>query len=191
MNTRKELKEYLAQDAKANRRSTAKCRLFDDDIWRFQVVLRKAEYYGDVRRKNPLFILPYIYYRLRLRSLSVKFGFTIPMYAIGKGLSIAHRGTIVIASNCRIGENFRVHESVNIGATNGSAAAPVIGDNVFVGTGAKIIGDITVADGVCIGANAVVVKSITEPDTTWAGVPARKISNQSSRANLSPMLFEG
>jgi serine O-acetyltransferase len=72
---------------------------------------------------------------------------------------------------------------VNIGSTNGSKA-PKLGNNVFIGTGAKIIGDITIADNVAIGANAVVVKSITEPGTTWGGIPAKKISDHDSRSNM-------
>ena len=58
--------------------------------------------------------------------------------------------------------------------------APVIGDNVFIGSGAKIIGNITVADNVVISANAVVMKSITEKGITVAGVPAKKISDTGS-----------
>lgn len=53
-----------------------------------------------------------------------------------------------------------------------------------MGSGAKIIGDIRIADGVAIGANAVVVKSIIENNTTWAGVPARKVSNNASLINM-------
>ena len=120
----------------------------------------------------------------------MKLGFTIPINVAEKGLSIAHRGTIVLSESCHLGENCRLQEGVNLGATNGSPKAPVLGNYVFVGTGAKLIGDISVADGVCIGANAVVVKSITEPNTTWAGVPARKISDHSSYSNLSPLLFD-
>ena len=78
---------------------------------------------------------------------------------------------------------------VCIGATNGSEKAPVIGDNCFLGTGAKVIGEITIADNVAIGANAVVCKSIEEPGTTWGGVPAKKISENSSRSNLCRNLF--
>ena len=58
--------------------------------------------------------------------------------------------------------------------------APKIGNNVFIATGAKIIGNITIADGVAIGANAVVVKDILEPNTSWGGVPARKLSDNGS-----------
>ena len=90
----------------------------------------------------------------------------------------------------KVGKNCRIQEGVNIGATNGSNLAPQIGDNVFIGTGAKIIGDITIADDVAIGANAVVVKSITERGCTYAGVPAKKISSNNSHSNLCSKLFE-
>lgn len=62
-----------------------------------------------------------------------------------------------------------------------SGGVPKIGNNVFIGTGAKVIGGITIADGVAVGANAVVTSSILEENITVAGVPARKISNHSSR----------
>ena len=55
-----------------------------------------------------------------------------------------------------------------------------LGANSFIASGAKILGAIVIADDVAIGANAVVVKSITESGTTWAGVPARKISDNNS-----------
>ena len=53
---------------------------------------------------------------------------------------------------------------------------PVLGDNVDIGYGATIIGDVFVADNTIIGTNAVVVKSITEPGKTVVGVPAHKIN---------------
>jgi serine O-acetyltransferase len=120
---------------------------------------------------------------------SVKLGFSIPLNVFGPGLSIAHYGTIVVSDAAKVGKNCRIHEGVNIGATNGSFKAPEIGDNVFIGTGAKIIGDITIADDVAIGANAVVVKSILEKGVTYGGVPAKKISANNSHANLAPKLF--
>ena len=120
-----------------------------------------------------------------LRSL----GFHLPLNIFDEGLSIAHYGALVVNTRARVGKNCRVHAMVVIGATNGDPAAPIIGDNVYIGAGAKIIGDIRIADGVAIGANAVVVKSIDEPNTTWGGVPARKISDRSSKSNLCPDLF--
>lgn len=151
-----------------------------EEVWKYQRLLRKVEYYTNCKRKNPL----RLYLKWRLHTLSVKYGFSIPLNAFGPGLSIAHIGPIIINSKSKIGANCRVQTGVTLGATNGSVEAPQLGDNVFLGDGCKLIGAITVADDVQIGANAVVVKSITEPGTTWGGVPARKISNNSSEKNL-------
>ena len=60
------------------------------------------------------------------------------------------------------------------------AGAPTLGNRVWVGSGAKIIGPIKIADDVVIGANAVVCKDITEPNTTWVGAPAKKVSDTGS-----------
>lgn len=186
-----DLKRYLRQDAVALRRGHKKRpKLFGDEIWKFQILLRKLEYYTNLRgTKRILTTLPRIFCHIRFKRASLKLSFTIPVNAFGPGLSIAHYGCIVVSNDARIGENCRLQEGVNIGATNGSAAAPKIGNNVFIGTGAKLIGDITIADDVAIGANAVVVKSILEPGVTYGGVPAKKISNNSSRSNLAPELF--
>ena len=135
------------------------------------------------------FFLHYAWYRFWLHNRSVKLGFSIPINVFGPGLSIAHYGTIVVSPAATVGKNCRIHEGVNIGATNGSSLAPRIGNNVFIGTGAKIIGDISIADDVAIGANAVVVRSITEKGVTYGGIPAKKISSNNSHANLSPSLF--
>lgn len=142
------------------------------------------------KSKKYFFAVPIILNKLKYKRLSLKLGFSIPLGVFAEGLSIAHYGTIVVNSAAKVGKNCRIQEGVNIGATNGSTKAPIIGNNVFIGTGAKIIGNITIADDVAIGANAVVVKSITEPGTTWGGVPAKKISSNNSHSNLSPYLFE-
>ena len=187
--TKKELKEYILQDAKASGRTTTRVKLFNDDIWKYQLILRKCSYYKYKSQSNRLYLLPFCFYRLRHCRLSVKLGFTMFWDTFDKGLSIAHIGTVVVNGNARIGKNCRIHTCVNIGVS-GNSGAPVIGDNVYIGPGVKIAGDITIADDVCLGAGAVVVKSITEPGTTWGGVPAQKISDNSSRDMLNPKLFE-
>jgi serine O-acetyltransferase len=58
---------------------------------------------------------------------------------------------------------------------------PKIGNNVFIGPGAVVIGDIEIADGIAIGANSYVNKSFKEPNITVAGCPAKKISDGGSR----------
>lgn len=127
--------------------------------------------------------------KYRFHKLSIKLGFSIPINVIGPGLSIAHYGTIVINRNTVIGKNLRIQEGVTIGATNGSSAAPTIGDNVFIGSGAKIIGNLTIANNIAVGAGSVVTKSFLEEGITIAGVPATKISNNNSHSNLNPNLL--
>ena len=56
----------------------------------------------------------------------------------------------------------------------------MIGNNVFLASGCKIIGEVEITDNVAVGANAVVVKNIVEKGTTWVGVPAKKVSNNDS-----------
>jgi serine O-acetyltransferase len=189
--TKKDLKHYLGQDAIALRCYKKRPRILGDDIWKYQIILRKTEYYANSFHNSKKYLLfHYIWYRNQLRKYSFKLGFSIPLNVFGPGLSIAHYGTIVVNAAAKVGKNCRIHEGVNIGATNGSSSAPQIGDNVFIGTGAKIIGDISIANDVAIGANAVVVKSITESGVTYGGVPAKKISSNNSHSNLSPELFK-
>ncbi len=170
--------DRVALKAKGNRPPFMKFSGYE--TWRFERLMRKLEYYVNCR-KNP-FIRRYL--RFRYHQLQIKYGFNIPINVFGPGLSIAHTGPILINSNSKIGKNCRVQTGVTLGATNGTNDAPVLGDNVFLGDGCKIIGNVTVANDCAIGANAVVVKSITEPGTTYGGVPAKKISSNSSAANL-------
>ena len=65
--------------------------------------------------------------------------------------------------------------NVNIGANQGSDKAPVIGNDVYIGPGSVIFGDITIADGCYIGANSVVNKSVEEPNSVIVGIPAKVI----------------
>ena len=115
-------------------------------------------------------------YKMRLCRMQNKYALHIQPFTCGKGLSIGHIGPIIINDQCRIGENLRVHVGVNIGANGGKA--PVIGNGVYIGPGAKIFGDIRIADGCSIGANAVVNKSCNIQGATLVGIPAvEKIKN--------------
>ena len=189
--TKEDLREYLCADAKANARGSVRAKLFGDEIWKYIVTLRKTEYYTNQTGLYGKITLPFrIFYKFRLHNLGIKLGYSIPINAIQKGFALVHYGTIVIANGTQIGENCRIHEGVTIGATNGSRKAAVIGNNVFLATGAKIIGEVSIADDVAIAANAVVTKSILEKGTTWGGIPAKKISDNDSHSNLSKLLCE-
>lgn len=78
----------------------------------------------------------------------------------------------IISSTAKIGRNCRIHSCVNIGASRGKNGAPIIGNNVYIGPGAILFGDITIADNVSIGANATVNRSFTESNVVIAGTPA-------------------
>lgn len=93
-----------------------------------------------------------------------------------------HRGTIVVNDKAQIGANCRLHVCVNIGEHRG--CAPRIGDNVYIGPGAKIFGDIEIADNIQIGANAVVNKSFTTPGISIGGVPAKRLRSNSGSKPL-------
>ena len=188
--SRKDLLEYIQADALASGRCTVKPKLFGDEIWKFQLTLRKFEYYSNKKGiSRYITMLQKIFYHFQFHKISVRLGYSIPINVFDKGLCIAHIGGIVVNNTAKVGKNCKILEGVNIGATNGINKAATIGNNVFISTGAKIIGDITIANDVVIGANAVVVKSITESGTTWGGVPARKISNNDSHLNLNKDIF--
>lgn len=188
--SRQQLNEFLVADAKANYRESVKAKLLGDEIWKFILAMRKFDYYSYAKGKNPLCLVPWLFYKFRYHQLSIKLGYSIPYDVCQQGLGLMHYGTIVINGSTKIGKNCKIHVCVNIGETNGKDGAPKIGNNVYIGPGTQIVGNVTIADGVCIGAGAVVVKSIEEPNTTWAGVPARKISDASSLGHLSPLLFQ-
>lgn len=185
-----DLNYYLECDRIALRSRTYKPRFFSDEIWKFEILLRKREYLANKERSNFFFINIYekilsVLYHIKYKKMQFKLGFTIPLNVFGPGLSIAHYGTIVVADGTKIGANCRIHEGVTIGATNGSSEVAQIGDNVFIGSGAKIIGNVKIANNVAIAANAVVVNDfISENGCTIGGVPAKIISSNTSRNNL-------
>lgn len=174
-----DLKDYLNQDKKMLHKTAQRPKPFSDEIWRFEIVMRKLEYATNCLR-GPLGYLYRLWYRFQFHRYSVKLGFSIPINTCGKGLSITHYGTITINEHALIGENCRLQPCTAVGNARGEAAAPQIGKNCCICSGARILGDIRVADRVVIGANAVVTKDILTPDTTWGGIPAKQISSNGS-----------
>jgi len=149
------------------------------DCIRFQCRLRKIEYLNNVRRKNIFCRMYQVYLEILNHRLAVRLGFSIPKNVFGPGLCLVHYGTIVISPQAVIGENCRIHPSTSIGYFNG---APTIGNNVYIGPGAKLFGQITIGDNVTIGANAVVNRDVPN-NVTVGGIPAKIISEKSSIEN--------
>ncbi len=164
-------------------------RIVGDEIWKFERQLRKTEYYYNCK-KNIVGRIFYMYNMYKYHKLRVKLGISIPLNVFDSGLAIVHFGSIVVNNNAKIGKNCRIQESTTIGATNGNLKAATIGDNVFIGSGARIIGEITIANDIAIGANAVVNKNFLESGITIAGIPAKKISNNNSHSNLCSDIFK-
>ena len=138
---------------------------------KFLYYLRKEEYYTNCKFFGSRFIL--LYYRYRKKKLGVKLGFSIPANVFGPGLSLPHYGTIVVSKYSKIGANCRLHVCTNIGASAGRNCAPKIGDNVYIGPGAILFGDINIADNVTIAANSTVNKSCLDNNVVIAGTPAK------------------
>jgi serine O-acetyltransferase len=100
----------------------------------------------------------------------------------GPGFVLLHSLCVVVNSSVRAGSNLVLEHGVTIGAEKGQA--PVLGDNVFVGAGAKIIGNVRVGSDVKIGANAVVTRDL--PDgATAVGIPARVIKIYGERVSTA------
>lgn len=182
--TRKDLKYYLRCDRvalkiPAHRRMP---RPYFDSIWKYEIILRKVEYHKN--NSGMLHKLFYFLNRVKLERMSIKLSITIPPNVFGPGLSIAHYGGIVVNPNAKVGCNCRIHEGVTIGATNGNNKAAQIGDNCFLGSGAKIIGDVRLGNNIAVGAGAVVIKDVNEDNVTIAGVPAKIVSCKGSGENV-------
>jgi len=97
-----------------------------------------------------------------------------PAAKIGKGLFIDHGMGVVIGETAVIGDNVLLYQGVTLGGTGlmKGKRHPTIGNNVVIGGGAKVLGNITVGDNSYIGANAVVIKDVP-PNSTVVGVPGR------------------
>jgi len=95
----------------------------------------------------------------------------------GPGFVLIHADGIFINRDVRGGERIYVEHQVTIGADRG--VSPTLGNDIFIGAGAKIIGPVTIGDGARIGANAVVVKDVPAYATV-VGVPAKVVRQRSA-----------
>lgn len=135
-----------------------------------------------LKQKGKLFRPLYFFSLLILQHYKFRYGISIsPNTKIGKGFYIGHFGGIVVNSNAIIGENCVIMQGVTIGASNrgSTKGVPTIGNHVYMGAGAKIIGNVRIGNYSAIGANAVVTKDV--PDyAVVGGIPAKVISLEGS-----------
>ncbi len=124
-------------------------------------------------KKNRLFLARLISQRARrVTGIEIHPGATL-----GEGILIDHGMGIVIGETAEVGNNVTLFHGVTLGGVGGDKGAkrhPTVEDDVIIGSGAKILGNITIGKGAKVGANAVVLHDVP-PYTTAVGVPARII----------------
>lgn len=123
------------------------------------------------------------------RCVEIVTGISIPdEVEIGKGLLINHFGGIVINSGSKIGDFCTISHGVTIGNQRPGGKSPILGNNVYIAVGAKILGDIRIGDNSIIGANAVVLESVPE-NSLVVGIPA-KIIKRINKAEYKGFFYE-
>lgn len=173
------VKSLLIADIRAKSLQFTSNKLLNNEIFdslQLDITLEAIFYYRLERAiflacpEHPL--LPYLANLMRIRT-GIEIYYTTE---IGAGFSIYHGTGIVIGPRHKIGKNFIIHQGVTLGQKRPffSNESIVIGNNVIVFAGAKIIGNVTIGDNVIIGANSVLL-SDAETNYNYAGIPARKI----------------
>ncbi len=120
-------------------------------------------------------LVPGILWRRNIRRYGLDI---VPSVPIGPGLYIAHPVGIVVMAR-GLGRNVSLITALTIGMRN-THDFPLIGNNVTVGAGARVLGGIVVGDGASIGANAVVIHDVP-PGATMVGIPARPVGQKENR----------
>jgi serine O-acetyltransferase len=125
--------------------------------------------------QNPLLRKPLsLLYRFLYKVVQILSGIELPCEVeVGRNFRIDHFGGIIISGFARFGDNCVLRNGVTVGLRHvDHPTAPRIGSNVDIGSGAKVLGDITIGDNVVIGANAVVITDVPS-DSIAVGIPAR------------------
>ncbi len=145
-------------------------------IMRWQRWARISSYYDYKYHttQSIWYLLRYLYAVKHKNIMGNQFGLELNTDLINEGLIIYHFNN-VINTGSKIGKNCHIHGTVVIGNNGKDNDCPIIGNNVMIGAGAKVIGPVTIADNIKVAAGAVVVTSFTESGITIGGVPARKL----------------
>lgn len=174
--TKRELKFVIIADMIMNGRgggffNKIKNFFFPDYIMDFLVEMRKCSYYR--HQKGVLSKCLFAYHIKKYRQLGLKLGFSIGYDSLGFGVVIPHYGTIVVGGSNRIGNYAVLHTSTCV-SDNGK----IIGDALYLSTGAKITSKIKLGNNISIGANSLVNKSCEQDNVLLAGMPAKVIKQE-------------
>jgi len=155
-------------------------------LW-IMVVYRFGRWRYTIRQRWLRLPFSFIYKVLKPFS-EILTGIELPCEAtVGKRFRIDHFGGIVISGDAVFGDDCVIRNGVTVGLRHtGVRGAPILGNRVDVGAGAKILGAIRIGDDVAIGANAVVLKDVPS-NSIAVGIPARIISRKPSDAAIEPI----
>lgn len=161
---------------------------YDRDIWRqglwVMAVYRFGRWRYRVRNRIVRAPLSFIYRILKILS-QVLTGIDLPCeVTIGRRFRIEHFGGVIVSGDAVFGDDVVIRNGVTVGLRRtGVPGAPVIGNRVDIGAGAKILGAITIGDDVAIGANAVVLEDVPS-NYIAVGVPARVIRRHTAPGRI-------
>lgn len=156
---------------------------FTNPGFKYSFWMRLTGWLSHHKLYSPIYLLS----KLILLHYSYKFGIEIPSRTrIGRGFYIGHFSCIIVSLDAVIGNNVNISQGVTIGASNRGKhkGVPIIGDEVYIGPGAKIIGNITIGNRVCIGANAVVTEDVPD-NSVVGGIPAKILSMGGSEGYIN------
>lgn len=139
-------------------------------------------------KKNTILgFFAYLFYR----RYSIKYGFQIPTSVkIDNGLFLPHFGFIVINGGCKIGKNCNILQGVTLGNTKGgkNPGTPTLGNEVYIGPSATIVGGVTIGNRVLVAPNAYINFDVPD-DSIVMGNPAKIISRQNATENYINNLY--
>lgn len=179
IHSRKDMHEYIAADFKRQNMThpNLAALTFGEHhaTRRYLNVLRHLEYYKN-KRRTLLDYLPYAYYMLRHRQLSLRYSIYIYPNTCGKGLLLPHPGFVRIGCMAKIGENCTVLPMVLLGKKKPDLQTTdiTIGNNCYISTGVTILGPVTIGHNVTIAAGAVVTKNVPD-NVVVGGIPAKVV----------------
>lgn len=178
--TKQQLREHIQMDmARYHKRRNYFCYfLFGDEsfaIRRFLKIWRKTEYYYNTcNKKNPLSLFRFCVYFVIYRRMQLHYKLFLPLNVVGPGLYIPHRMGGVIINAIEVGRNFSISSGCVVGKKGNNESRPIIGDDVEMCIGSKIIGKVHIGNNSIIAPNSVVVKDVPENDIV-SGIPAKSI----------------
>ncbi len=164
--TKEDLNRYLLADKMAMGRTEKHPRLLGDRMWKFEILYRHCEYHFN-NRDNIVHRFKYAVQFILFKKQCMQLNSEFPLNVFQERLVIWHGQNIIINPNVRVGKNFAISASCCIGHSHD--CYPVIGNNVTMMIGSKVLGGIKIADDVTIGAGTLILKDVSEPFTTWGG----------------------